>query len=440
MKQLTIIISIILGSGSIAFAQETEPAMTCQECHSDYIKHEYMHMPAEDDCETCHMANGNKHPRTGIVAFELADVMPSLCYLCHEEPTKSLLHAPYEMGECTMCHSPHGSNAPGMLLNSPQSAMCAECHDMSMTEKKNVHMPLEDGTCNMCHDPHQSDNPYLLATAKPQLCKDCHYESEVESEMEYQHMPFADDCINCHSSHSSDEQHLLTQSSPALCYECHGMEAELAEANSVHGAVNKGEACSSCHSPHASKEPALLLKTGKQLCMDCHNQEIENEERTVANIGQSLKEGNYIHGVIEMDGCIVCHSPHYSDKPKLLAGVYPQDEYAAATMENFDLCFLCHDYAMLEEETTDWATEFRDGERNMHQLHINGEKGRNCNLCHDIHGSPNEHLIANKVMFGNWEMPVEFRHSENGGSCRTGCHAELSYSRLVALPDSVMIQ
>ncbi|MCK4993003.1 MAG: hypothetical protein KAS29_21040, partial [Bacteroidales bacterium] len=83
---------------------------------------------------------------------------------------------------------------------------------------------------------------------------------------------------------------------------------------------------------------------------------------------------------------------------------------------------------MLAEVTTT-ATNFRNGDQNMHFLHINGTKGRNCNLCHDMHGSPNEHLIADKVMFGNWEMPVGFKALENGGSCLTGCHAEKQYVR-----------
>jgi len=435
MKHLTILISLLIGFNYFGYGQEDTPPLSCTDCHSALIEHEVVHEVAADDCETCHVSNGNDHPRVSTSGFDLMDVMPDLCYYCHEEPTKSMQHAPAEMGECVMCHSPHGSPNKSLLLNSPQTALCAECHDMSMTEKQFKHEPVVKGTCASCHDPHQSDNSYLLTQEKQQLCKNCHTNERMQAEMEYIHYPFEDDCSNCHESHSADNDKLLMQKTPELCYNCHDMESALLEAKTVHKVINDDKSCANCHSPHASNQALFLIKAEKEMCLDCHSGEIKTEERTIANIGKSLKEGNHIHGVIESDGCIICHSPHYSDYPMLLSGAFPTEEYTTTSMESFDLCFLCHDYSMLEEETTDWATEFRDGDRNMHSLHINGEKGRNCNLCHDIHGSPNEHMIANKVQFGNWEMPVDYKADGNGGSCSTGCHGEKSYSRLGTLSD-----
>ena len=65
----------------------------------------------------------------------------------------------------------------------------------------------------------------------------------------------------------------------------------------------------------------------------------------------------------------------------------------------------------------------------MHFLHINGNRGRNCISCHNIHGSKNEHLIADKIPYGNWAMPMKFVKNENGGSCFPGCHSKKNYDR-----------
>lgn len=328
-----------------------------------------------------------------------------------------------------MCHSPHGSPNKGLLLHSPESAMCAECHDMSMTEQTVKHGPVAGGTCSSCHDPHQSDNSALLKSEKPGLCIQCHTRTGLEAGMTNKHYPFEDDCANCHNTHSSEQDDLLNEKMPDLCYMCHDMQSTLDEAVVVHSVVIEGKGCSNCHSPHASDQGMFLKKSEKELCLDCHSKSIETEEKILSDIGGLLKEGNYIHGVIEMDGCIVCHSPHTSDNPLLLNGIFPTATYAVAVAENFDLCFTCHDASLMQAPLTTSATNFRNGNQNMHFLHINGEKGRNCNLCHNVHGAVNEHLIADKVLFGKWEMPNQYKQYDNGGSCLNGCHAEKKYLR-----------
>ncbi|MEN8251000.1 MAG: cytochrome c3 family protein, partial [Bacteroidota bacterium] len=100
---------IILLFCNHVFCQEDTADFSCTDCHSDMVEHEVMHYPAEDDCENCHMSNGNEHPNDSLRGFDLGDEMPGLCFLCHEEHTKENKHAVSEMGECLMCHSAHGS-------------------------------------------------------------------------------------------------------------------------------------------------------------------------------------------------------------------------------------------------------------------------------------------------------------------------------------------
>ena len=37
--------------------------------------------------------------------------------------------------------------------------------------------------------------------------------------------------------------------------------------------------------------------------------------------------------------------------------------------------------------------------------------------------------MADKVSFGDWEMPVNFIPTNNGGQCTPGCHAQVTYDR-----------
>lgn len=424
---LALVYTILITTASpvIVSAQKTEPS--CIDCHASISNSMVKHEALENGCELCHMETGETHPQSNVKTFTLTEEMPALCFMCHEEHTKTNLHA--VSTECLMCHSPHGSDYKSLLINSPQSALCAECHDMSMAEKQVKHKPVAEGNCASCHDPHQSELSYLLKEEKKQLCLKCHTSIQMQSELENIHPPFDDDCANCHYSHSSEEKALLVQKMPELCFNCHDMPSSIEKAAVVHKAINYKKGCSNCHSPHASDQSNFLLYPDKDLCLSCHNKTITNGDRTVSNIGEFLKSGNYIHAIIDIDGCSVCHNPHFSDQLLLLNEKFPVGQYAGAIAENFALCFMCHDSNLMTIEFTTSATNFRNGEQNMHFLHINGDKGRNCNVCHNVHGSANEHLIADKVIFAQWEMPIQYKIELNGGSCKTGCHGEKKYYR-----------
>jgi hypothetical protein len=87
---------------------------------------------------------------------------------------------------------------------------------------------------------------------------------------------------------------------------------------------------------------------------------------------------------------------------------------------------------VLQPKTTT-LTGFRDGDKNLHYLHVNrDDKGRSCRSCHDIHGSNLPKHLASAVPFegSSWAMPIEFEQTKDGGSCAPGCHKPRSYSRL----------
>ena len=143
-----------------------------------------------------------------------------------------------------------------------------------------------------------------------------------------------------------------------------------------------------------------------------------------------LAENKDHHGPIRDKDCAGCHTPHGGEHFRLLKDDYPKEFYAPFQAENFSLCFQCHDPALPRDEKTTTLTDFRDGDRNLHFVHVNKTpKGRTCRACHETHASELPNHIRKSVPFGKWPLPVNFIKNENGGSCAPGCHALYTYDR-----------
>lgn len=264
-------------------------------------------------------------------------------------------------------------------------------------------------------------------------CTDCH---ELFDGMKSKHIPAQETCENCHQIDTAQHPDtsttglFLTEKVPELCFICHdALKNELDTTRLIHQAVKDKKQCMNCHSPHASIESKLIINREKEVCLSCHNKVINTSNGKISNIKEQFTKGRVIHPVIESDGCVVCHKPHSSSYNYLLTSIYPIGEYVPAKKENFEFCWQCHDSDLLEVLKTTTSTNFRDGDKNLHFVHSNGEKARNCNICHNVHATVKDHLIADKVPFGNWELPINYSATENGGSCFPGCHAKQDYAR-----------
>ena len=239
-----------------------------------------------------------------------------------------------------------------------------------------------------------------------------------------------DACDNCHLSNG--EPHPLEgvrafdlmDTIPALCFYCH-METE--PLTHGHDPVVEGD-CLACHKVHGSSEISLLKESEVNLCITCHGAS-DDPQRRSSNIRKYITGNRIIHTAISSGGCIVCHLPHGSNVRAMLAAHYPEGTYVSNAEQDFELCLMCHDTDLIMAEDTEWGTNFRDGTRNLHWVHCQGSKGRNCRLCHNLHGSPLPFLIEERVTFGEWEMNMQFERANHGGSCLPGCHGLLQYRR-----------
>ncbi len=349
----------------------SESGCVTAQCHPTMLKAKVVH-PAARSCDDCHQAAATPHPQKGKRTFKLAEEAPELCKSCHPEKAGlKYMHGPAAVGDCTACHVPHDSDNKALLVEKGND-LCFTCHGAIQddTKKKVVHDALQEG------------------------------------------------CTSCHNPHGSSFKKLLSAEGGKLCYQCHSKIGESIEkSKSVHAPVKTEKACASCHNPHASDGEKLLQKAEKELCLDCHKNILK-------------KNPAVLHGPIQQGKCTPCHDPHGAPNAKLLVKAFPSDLYVPYTDNEYSLCFSCHNRDLLRFPDTAFATKFRDGERNLHFLHVNKkEKGRNCKACHAMHGSELPGLIPDKILFGKWELPLKYTKTETGGSCAPGCHKRYNYDR-----------
>lgn len=401
---------------SYALAQNS---CTTKKCHSSLVSGTYVH-PVATECETCHEATSSKHPQKGKETFKLTQSPPQLCYMCHEafgtKENISSIHPPVKEGMCTFCHDPHSSQNQYMIKQKLPD-LCFNCHDNNISDKV-VHGPSGVGSCTICHNPHESRYEKLKIFDEPDLCFQCHTEIKDDLKKGHVHPAIEMGCTACHNPHSGPYAKMLPASGKDLCFKCHSdIKETLDNAKSIHPPIMTERACLSCHSPHANRTEILTDKKGNDLCLECHSDILPSDAK-------------FIHKPIRTKGCTACHSPHGTKNIKLLKKYFPPSYYTPYSDKKYELCFSCHGKEFLMYPDTSYATNFRDGNRNLHYLHVHRKKkGRTCRFCHTPHTSTNDRLIRTGIKFGRWFLPINFKKTPNGGTCTPGCHKKVIYDR-----------
>lgn len=210
----------------------------CASCHDPHgssrkgILWASVHQPVADRmCATCHLEAGSpdalKVKKSGIDG----------CRGCHSEMINETMglnrvHWPVlDRTACLNCHRPHASKAR-KLLKGTEPQVCGSCHPRAVKQAQESafkHQPVADGECSMCHSAHGS-NAVLLFTADDStaLCSTCHDWKEHSShpigekaiDPRNRNLPL--DCLSCHNSHGSGFQYLTWQDKKMdLCVTCH---------------------------------------------------------------------------------------------------------------------------------------------------------------------------------------------------------------------------
>ncbi len=398
-------------------------------CHAALRQAPHIHGPiANGNCFVCHAPDAGNH------TYPLKLAGSQTCTFCHSvSGTMKHQHKALEKG-CITCHQPHTSQVKFLLRFDSESKLCESCH--TVTAKAFQHEPFGRGECSTCHAPHESNNTALLKVADgTEQCARCH-ESVVRTAnaVTVRHTPATRDCSVCHSPHSSDFKHQLRASVDQLCSNCHPQIMErVAKAAFKHTPVTNDAECASCHNPHGANEPKMLLDRQDQLCLKCHDKAVlTTDGREIPDMRPVLRQSRFLHGPIRAGECSPCHDSHAADQKSLLRAEFPTGFYTAFALERYDLCFKCHEKDLVLTERTAHLTGFRDGDLNLHYLHVNRDpKGRSCRSCHAIHGSDSPNHIAQKVQFDGsaWALEMNYAPDRDGGSCQPGCHARRDYRR-----------
>lgn len=310
------------------------------------------------------------------------------------------------------------------LARMGKASTCAtgECH-RERAGSGFIHLPVLTGACPDCHRGDASRHPaaegkeFVPTTEGPALCKRCHQIQGENAGYSNHPLPGQGDCLTCHDPHNAGFKFLIRQKPETLCLGCHPRTSEILSAAKVlHPAMEKVP-CTGCHDPHGSGQPGFLKESTRKLCFGCHKE-----------IGAKVENSRYSHRPVGDGRCCACHEPHGSDQPKLLKKFFPPEFYLEFKVDNYDLCWQCHDRNITLVEKGADRTGFRNGELNLHFLHVNGKKGRSCKACHDIHAADQKKIISSRWKWG-WSMPINYRQTQDGGRCVVGCHRELSYDR-----------
>ncbi|MBL0102297.1 MAG: cytochrome c3 family protein [Bacteroidetes bacterium] len=274
--------------------------------------------------------------------------------------------------------------------------------------------------------------PAAVATGK--TCIDCHgalVEKKIKHKTETEK-----GCADCHTPTTAEHptaKVTLEKNVPDLCLSCHEEQKDLIKTSAyVHSAMKEPKSCVACHSPHSSAFKKLLVSSRKDLCLSCHNKAVVTKTKTTTNYEKLMKTSKTLHPPFE-DCQKVCHSPHASNDSRLIDSPFPVNTYLAANSDSFGLCWECHGQDMIEKPKTKGATEFRNGETNLHFTHVSGDKARTCMICHNPHATSTDHLIREKVHFGSWDFNMNYAPDDSGGTCLPACHGQKRYTSIKAV-------
>jgi predicted CXXCH cytochrome family protein len=298
----------------------------CTICHEPHqatrgkLMRAFEHTPfARKQCDACHRDR----------AAKIGPVYRPLCLDCHTgkdlgklTPAPAKVHPPFADEDCAACHRSHNADAAGVLRES-QGVLCLNCHRTMrkalLIAPVSAHDAVTEGRCGECHDPHFSDNPSFLRRPLADVCPSCHaaiVRAPDGAAWPQPHKPVEEGkCRLCHKSHTSSNPALLKAPSPQACRPCHVTffkENEAEENRSRHAPVRDG-ACAVCHQVHGGTARLLVEGVRRERCVGCHKDlKDAHHQFTSAQLTAAGGEAAVARG------CLFCHRPHSSPRPKLL--------------------------------------------------------------------------------------------------------------------------
>lgn len=336
-----------------------------------------------------------------------------------------------------------GADSVRARVMAPVTCVTSQCHSQ-LGRLEFVHGPVKSQGCHLCHlvlDPKASPHPKLEKLAPSEVnrrCFVCHDELPGKlGKLRVVHGAIEKEtCLGCHDPHQSARSRLLkADPRSSLCLGCHQQMEGSLTAGTRHRIRDWKEGCRTCHAAHGSDHAKILQEAPtSRLCLSCHQEARTSVDgRTIQPIKIWFSAGKTQHEPVRKGECQQCHQVHGSEAPRLLKDEYSEQAYG--------LCLNCHKKEMISHRRAQEETAFRNGETNLHYLHlVGGRKQRSCQVCHEVHASDQPKLIRATFFYKQNELPIRYRKTPTGGSCVSACHREMKYDRERALENEPTIR
>ena len=147
----------------------------CLNCHNSEDRIHWLgstHETSDLACADCHQLHSAEDP------VKKPESQAQTCNKCHNNvAADTFKHSAHPIKEgqltCDDCHRVHGTGDDKLLSEISLNDTCYTCHAEKRGPFLYEHAPVQED-CSICHLPHGSNQPYLLIRRPPQLCQGCH--------------------------------------------------------------------------------------------------------------------------------------------------------------------------------------------------------------------------------------------------------------------------
>jgi len=199
--------AVVFGQTSVTTVAEQN--RVCLGCHDSGPRHAWSgsaHDAAAVSCAACHQIHRPRDRVFDPIAQQEA------CFGCHPQRRGDTLKAsshPLRFGAmtCSGCHDPHNGDNDFLLAESTVNDTCFTCHAEKRGPFLWEHAPASED-CSLCHRPHGSNHPALLVRRPPLLCQQCHapgghpslaFDAGDADDSRTNRFLLGRGCLNCHS-------------------------------------------------------------------------------------------------------------------------------------------------------------------------------------------------------------------------------------------------
>lgn len=367
------------------------------------------------------------------------DVTTDKCSACHRGHTSAGTEirgaGPEESNTCFLCHTVGGigTNVQSVFSTTTNTSTRFFKHEITATvglhrfdEQSGVNFGGANRhiECEDCHEPHDATRGTALA---PMIQRVMTATSGVEPRWSgtslpptYAWLPQAQRehqvCLKCHSSFTSTPSY-VSDGWTGSAYITNGLRK-------------------------LSSTAATQVLDSRDLAQEFNPYNASFHPVIAQGRNQAMPVGGFVAGWSQTSlvYCSDCHTnaapatggvgPHGSPRLHILGGTanyttVDTGNGAAAAINAGEICFKCHVYAVYAGNGAATNTLFRDGNQNLHNLHVVGERAP-CYLCHDTHGSEQLHLINFDVSVvtpgAGLNSQTAWYPTATGGGCGLTCH------------------